>query len=221
MVELMVALAAGVVLLGSVLVLVAVNMQNNSLVVRDIRVTQEARALTDVMVRELRRNGYVADAVRMIGSGATDADFPAPVVLAADCIAYAYDANSNGMMDAGERRLFSRGVVDGRGVVFRNVTAAAADTFTAADCGTGTALSSDDIDVQCLGFVGPDGSAITSDTAAACYADATKPAPAVDIGHPGGSVYLAMRIALVGQADSVRRTEASISVRSPEVLAAP
>ena len=53
LVELMVALVAGLVLLGSVLALVAANMQNNSLVIRDIRVTQESRALTSVMVLPL------------------------------------------------------------------------------------------------------------------------------------------------------------------------
>ena len=219
LVELMVALVAGLVLLGSVLALVAANMQNNSLVIRDIRVTQESRALTSVMVRELRRNGYVGDAMRMIGAGFTNTSFPEVEVLSSSCIAYAYDADSDGAMDAGERRLFSRGVSGGQGVIFRKLTTTAAATFTAADCGTGTQISSNDIDVQCLGFVAPDVIAITSDSAEACYAAATKPDPAIAIPHSAGSIYLALRVALAGATDSVRRTEAQISVRSPEVIA--
>jgi Tfp pilus assembly protein PilW len=221
LVELMVALVAGLVLLGSVLALVAANMQNNSLVIRDMRVTQESRALTSVMVRELRRNGYVGDAMRMIGAGFTNTDFPDVQVLSASCIAYAYDADSDGAMDAGERRLFSRGVTAGQGAIFRKLTTSAGATFTAADCGTGTRISSDDIDVQCLGFVAPDGSAITSDSAEACYDAAAKPSPAIVIPHPGDSVYLALRVGLVGATDSSRRTEAQISVRSPEIVASP
>lgn len=221
LVEMMVALVAGLILIGSVLVLVAANMQNNSLVVRDIRVTQESRALTEVMVRELRRNGYVGNAMQLIGTGATNTDFPNAEVLADGCITYAYDANANGGLDAGERRLFSRGTVDGRGVVFRKLTAASADVFTAADCGTGTAISSDDIDVQCLGFVVPGGAVINSDSSVACYAGATKPNPAIAIARPDNSMYLALRVALQGAAESVRRTEAQVSVRSPEIVAAP
>jgi len=215
LVELMVGLVAGLILLGSVLALVAANLQNNALVVRDMRTTQESRALTEVMARELRRNGYVGDAIRMIGSGATSADFPEVTVLATGCIAYGYDADADGVLDAGERRLFSRGTVDGQGAVFRKLSAAAATTFTAADCGTGDRISSDDIDVECLGFVEPDAGDFDSDAAAACYDP--KPDPEIDIIHPEGSLYMSMRISLVGNAESSRRTETQISVRSPEI----
>jgi len=216
MVELMVGLVAGLILIGSVMTLVAANMQNNSLVVRDMRVSQESRALTEVISREVRRNGYVGDALRMIGAGATSGEFPEVDALTSSCLAYAYDANSNGAVDAGERRLFSRGTVDGHGAVFRKLTTTATGTFTSADCGTGSQISSDDIDVQCLGFVEPDGSALTSDSAAACYDASSKPSPAIGIAHPDGSVFLALRVGLVGAADSTRRTDMQISVRSPE-----
>jgi Tfp pilus assembly protein PilW len=219
MVELMVGLVLGLILLGSVLALVAANLQNNALVVRDMRTTQESRALTEVMARELRRNGYVGDSLRMIGSGETSGDFPQVSVLAAGCIAYGYDADADGVLDAGEHRLFSRGVVDGHGAVFRKLSTAAATTFTSADCGGGDQISSDDINVECLGFVAPDGSAITSDSAAACYASATKPSPAITINHPDGSLYIALRVSLVADATVSRRTETQVSVRSPEIPA--
>lgn len=221
LIELMVALVAGLILLGSVLTLVAANMQNNALVVRDLRVTQESRALSTVIARELMRNGYVGDSVRMIGTGSTSTDFPAVDVLSASCIAYAYDVDANGILDAGEHRLFSRGTVDGHGAVFRKLTTSATATFTTADCGTGVQISSDDIDVQCLGFVDTSAGAVSSDAAAACYEPATKPSPAISIPHPDGSLYLATRVALVGAADSSRRTETQISVRSPEFVASP
>lgn len=217
MVELMVGLVAGLILLGSVLALVAANLQNNAQVVRDMRTTQESRALTEVIARELRRNGYVGDAIRMIGSGATSGDFPEVDVLTSSCISYGYDADADGVLDTGEHRLFSRGVVDGHGAVFRKLSTAAATTYTSADCGGGDQISSDDIDVECLGFVEPDGSAITSDSAAACYDPASKPSPAIDISHPDGSLYLAMRVSLVADEESSRRTEMQISVRSPEI----
>lgn len=221
LVELMVGLVAGLILIGSVLALVAANMQNNSLVVRDMRVNQESRALASVMARELRRNGYYGDSMRLIGAGFTDTDFPEVDALSTSCIAYGYDANSNGTLDAGERRLFSRGTVDGHGALFRKLTTTATGTFTSADCGTGTQVSSDDIDVQCLGFVEPDGSALTTDSAAACYDPASKPSVAAAISHPAGSIYLAMRVAMVNAPDSALRSETQVSVRSPEFVSTP
>lgn len=218
LVELMVGLVAGLILVGSVLALVAANMQNNSLVVRSMRVNQESRALASVMTRELRRNGYYGDSMRMIGAGFTDADFPEVDALTTSCMMYAYDANSNGTLDAGERRLFSRGTVAGHGAVFRKLTTTAAGTFTSTDCGTGTQISSDDIDVECLGFVEPDGSALTTDSAAACYDAASKPSPAATVSHPDGSIYLAMRVSMVGAPDTALRSETQISVRSPEFV---
>jgi Tfp pilus assembly protein PilW len=221
LVELMVGLVAGLILLGSVLTLVAANMQNNSLVVRDMRVNQESRALASVMTRELRRNGYYGDSMRMIGAGFTDTDFPEVEALTSSCMMYGYDANSNGTLDAGERRLFSRGTVDGHGAVFRKLTTTAAGTFTSADCGTGTQVSSDDIDVKCLGFVEPDGSALTTDSGTACYDPASKPSPAVSISHPAGSIFLAMRVSMVDAPETSLRSETQISVRSPEFVASP
>ena len=217
LVELMVGMVAGLILTGSVLVLVAANMQSNAQTVRDMRTTQESRALMEVIAREVRRNGYLGDALRMIGSGATSADFPGTSVLTTSCIAYGYDDDADGVLDAGEHRLFSRGTVGGHGVVFRKLSTVAATTFTTAECGTGDQISSKDIDVECLGFVAPDGSAITSDSTAACYDPATKPAPAITISHPDGSLYLALRLSLVADAATSRRTEMQISVRSPEV----
>ena len=104
LVELMVGMVAGLILIGSVLAFVMANIQNNSLVVRDLRVTQESRALTDIMVRDLRRNGFVGNSIRMVGAGFTDPDFPNVSVLSSSCIAYGYDADANGV---GQRRFDS------------------------------------------------------------------------------------------------------------------
>ncbi|HET7656360.1 MAG TPA: prepilin-type N-terminal cleavage/methylation domain-containing protein [Luteimonas sp.] len=217
LVELMVGLVLGLILLGSVLALVAANLQNNAQVVRDMRTTQESRALTEVMARELRRNGFIGDSLRLIGSGETSDDFPQVEVLASDCIAYGYDANANGVLDAGEHRLFSRGVVDGRGAVFRKLTTTAATVFAVADCGTGDQISSDDIDVECLGFVAPDAGDFSSSTAAACY-DVD---PGITITHPDGSLFLALRVSLVADPEISRRTEMQVSIRSPEIPTPP
>ena len=213
LVELMVALVAGLILLGSVLTLVAANMQNNSLTVRDMRVSQESRALATIIANELRRNGYVGDSMRMIGSGTSSSDFPEAVALTDSCISYAYDANANGVLDAGERRLFSRGVVDGHGAVFRKVTTTAAATFASTDCGTGTQISSDDIDVACLGFADSNDGDLAAGSDVACYDAASGTSPAID--HPDGGVYVAMRVALVDSPETKRRSEMQVSVRSP------
>lgn len=217
LVELMVGLVLGLILLGSVLALVAANLQNNAQVVRDLRTTQESRALTEVMARELRRNGFIGDSMRLIGSGATSADFPQVNVLASDCIAYGYDADADGVLDAGEHRLFSRGVVDGHGVVLRKLSTAATTVFTSADCGTGDQISSDDIDVECLGFVDPGTENFDSSSAAACYAVD----PGITIEHAKGSVFLALRVSLVGDSAISRRTEMQVSIRSPEIPTPP
>ena len=221
LVELMIGLVAGLILIGSVLAFVAANIQNNSLVVRDIRVTQESRALTDIIVRDLRRNGFVGNSMRMVGAGFTNPDFQDVVVLSSSCIAYGYDANTNGVADPGEFRLFSRGLVDGHGAVFRKLSEAAIAAFTSADCGTGEQISSDDIDVQCLAFRAPDAGNFNSDDSAACYLPATKPSPAISITQPDGSIYISMRLGLVGSQTSSRRTEAQVMVRSPAIALSP
>lgn len=220
LVELMVGMVAGLILIGSVLAFVMANIQNNSLVVRDLRVTQESRALTDIIVRDLRRNGFVGNSVRLVGSGSTDPDFPNVSVLTSSCIAYGYDSNANGEVDPGDYRLFSRAVVDGHGAIFRKLSTNASTVFTTADCGTGDQVSSDDIDVQCLAFRDVSGT-FDSDNALACYLPATKPNPAISIVQPDGSIYMSMRLGLVGSANSARRTEAQVMVRSPAIAAAP
>lgn len=148
LVELMVGMAAGLVLLGSVLGLVVANLQNNAATAQNIRVTQESRALTEIITRELRRARYDGNAVSQIGSGVASATFTTLALPSSSCITYAYDADGDGTADADEFRMISRATVSGRGVVRIGRFASAA----AISCTGGQIISSDDINVTNLTF---------------------------------------------------------------------
>lgn len=90
LVELMIALAVSLIValaaVGFVVSLIKANSEN----LKVTRLTQELRALSEVMGRELRRARYVADPVGLIGSaGATNND--SITVTGGNCIAFSYD----------------------------------------------------------------------------------------------------------------------------------
>lgn len=219
LVELMVAITIGLILTSAVTGLVVANMRNTNSVVRGMRVTEESRALTEIMTRELRRVRYDALATSRIGSGTTGTVFksiaPSTVNVASDCIKYSYDANGDGLASTGEFRMFSRGTASGRGVVRYGQF----NTAAAVDCALGTVLTSDDIDVGCLRFISATAdTTLTSSSAAACYS----PAPAIAVTLPiipAGSLYFSLRMSLQSDPLSLasRRTDAMVMIRSPVI----
>jgi prepilin-type N-terminal cleavage/methylation domain-containing protein len=103
LVELMVALVAGLIVSAAVLSFFLSSMKSNGEYVQSTRLTQELRNTLDLMTRDLRRAGYDDDGLRFMGN-ANSSDFT-PVCLTAsgapttclgagsegDCILYAYD----------------------------------------------------------------------------------------------------------------------------------
>ncbi|MBW3550191.1 MAG: prepilin-type N-terminal cleavage/methylation domain-containing protein [Proteobacteria bacterium] len=71
LVELMVAVVVGLAVVLATLGFVVSVAQANSENIQVTRLTQELRAITEVMTRELRRARYTADPVSLIASGGT------------------------------------------------------------------------------------------------------------------------------------------------------
>lgn len=228
LVEMMVAMVLGIILTGAVTGLVVSTMSTTNSTVQNMRVTEESRAVTEIMTRELRRVRYDANALSRVGSGTTGTTFaaitPTTVNVASDCIKYSYDADGNGAASAGEFRMFSRDTVSGRGVIRFGKF----DTAAAVSCTGGQIITSDDIDVGCLRFVSATTSvtSFTSSNAEACFS----PVPGTPItlfpgvgaqpaGLPAGSLYFSTRMSLQssGSTTATRRTDAMIMIRSPSV----
>ena len=149
LVELMIGMAAGLILVGSVIGLVVSNLQNNAVTVRGMRLTQESRALVEMITRELRRARYNGNSMAQIGTGATLSTFNTLALAnSGTCVKYAYDADDNGVAGTGEFRMFSRVVVSGRGLVRYGRF----DTAGAISCSGGSIISSDDINITGLTF---------------------------------------------------------------------
>ena len=221
LIELMISIVLGLIVVSAVLGLIVSNLQNANAVTRGVRVTQESRALTEIMTRELRRAGYDGSGMTRIGSGTNATTFRAITILAGPncpssgtncCIKYAYDSNGDGVASAGEFRMFSRDVVNGRGVVrygrFANAAAVA--------CDGGSVITSSDIDVSCLRFRRATSStnAITSSSPDACFIPV--PSTAVNLPDiPTGDIYFAMNLSLPLDARSTtaRRTDGVITLR--------
>jgi len=152
LVEMLVGMAAGVILIGSVIGLVVANLQNNAATVKGMRLTQESRAIVEIITRELRRARYNGNAMSQIGTGVSPTTFSTMTLASSSCLKYAYDADDDGAADSGEFRMFSRSTVSGRGVL-RYGRFATAAALAGASCTTGgSAISSDDIDLTTLTF---------------------------------------------------------------------
>lgn len=219
LIELMVAIAIGLIISSAVTGLVVANIRNNNATIRAMRVTEESRALNEIMTRELRRARYDASAVGTIGSGATGTTFKTIDVATSGCIKFSYDANGDGDADSGEFRMFSRQVVSGKGVIRYGQFANAG----AVSCTGGSIISSDDIDVECLQFLAPSANTtITTSNAAACFSPTPSTPENLQTIY-AGSMYFSMRLSL--QVDGLnlvnsktsRRTDSYVMIRSPSV----
>jgi type IV pilus assembly protein PilW len=221
LVEMMVAMVLGIILTGAVTGLVVSTMSTTNSTVQNMRVTEESRAVTEIMTRELRRARYDASAISRVGTGSTGATFaaitPSTVNVASDCIKYSYDVNGDGDAtgDTGEFRMFSRDTVGSRGVIRFGKF----DTAGAVSCTGGSIITSDDIDVTCLRFISASSNtAMDSNSAAACF----NPTPATVATLPtipAGTLYFASNMSLQtsGTTTARRRADAMIMIRSLSV----
>lgn len=129
LVELMVAMVAGMIVSGAVLAFVLSSVRVNSEYVRATRLTIELRNSLNLIAEDLRRAGYDEDALKYVAQspGFTDfSPFSAIEIINAGaangCIVYAYDrlpANPGALdLDNGEVRAFRRAqrTVNGRQV---------------------------------------------------------------------------------------------------------
>lgn len=221
LVELMISIAIGLIVVSSVLGLVMANLQNSASVTRGMRLTQESRALTEVMTKELRRAGFDGSGMTKIGSGLTATTFTAVTILAGPacpgggtncCIKYGYDENGDGLVSAGEFRMFSRDISGSRGVVRFGKF----DTAAAVDCTGGQVITSDDISVGDFRFRRATAGTKTISSASddACFIP--KPSPVVALPDiPVGDLYFAMNMSLPldRTVTSSRRTDGVITLR--------
>lgn len=112
LVELMVAMVAGLILVAAVTALFATVLRANSTAMKVSRLNQEIQAITDMMARDIQRAGFDASAATAtrLASGATQSPFYFDV--AADlldetvtgskiyrCIRVRYDDNGNGVLN--------------------------------------------------------------------------------------------------------------------------
>lgn len=103
LVELMVALVAGLIVSAAVLAFFFSSMKSNGEYVQSTRLTQELRNILDLMSRDIRRAGSDDDSLKYVGNTnlsaftpmcLTDAGAPSTCLGAAgvgDCVIYAYD----------------------------------------------------------------------------------------------------------------------------------
>lgn len=155
LVELMVGMAVGLILMAAMVALVISVLRTNADVVASARLTQEGRAIGEIMHREIKRARFNGLYLDFVGQGATPVNPFGPVTGADatatlvddDCIKFAYDADDDGALDANEVKSF---FLDGGAVYFSQ-----ASTYAAALCAAGNGamrLSSPDVQVTGLNF---------------------------------------------------------------------
>jgi Tfp pilus assembly protein PilW len=101
LVELMIAMAIGLVVIGSVLAFTLSSLETNTEYVQATRLTQELRNTMDLAIRDVKRAGYNQNAMKYVSLPANStARSPfAPVSVTTDssgngCIIYAYDSSA-------------------------------------------------------------------------------------------------------------------------------
>lgn len=103
LVELMIALVAGLIVSGAVLAFAMSSMKSNSEYVLSTRLTQELRNTLDLAARDLRRAGYDDNALRYLGNNNVSPFARLRVETATEsdgstsaCVLYAYDRSAAG-----------------------------------------------------------------------------------------------------------------------------
>ena len=126
LVEMMIALVAGLIVMGAVLAFTVSSVKANSEFTRSTRLMQELRNVDDYIVDELKRAGYDEDAMGYVASNsATDVSPFSPIYVdttaGANCVIYAYDREPGnpGVIDggSGEIRAIRRVTINGVGVI--------------------------------------------------------------------------------------------------------
>lgn len=108
LIEFMIAVVISLFVLAGVTTLFSITLKSNADTLKATRLNQEQRAVMDLMVRDIRRAEYWANATSAIGLGAAANTYAALNPFDATlntatpgCILFAYDLNSNGTLDTG------------------------------------------------------------------------------------------------------------------------
>jgi uncharacterized membrane protein len=111
LIELMVAMVAGLVVLSAVLMFIASMGQSVSTNIRSIRLMQELRSSLNVIEREIRRSGYDETAYKFVGSCVSVtgvcpmSNFNSLIIATGSCLVVSYDNGKKttpGAVSAGE-----------------------------------------------------------------------------------------------------------------------
>lgn len=145
LVELMVALVAGMIVAGAVLAFTISSVRSNSEFVTSARLMQELRTISQYLEDELRRAGYDDDAMGYIASSSATAFSKFSPLLVdtsdadANCIIYAYDRSPGtaGQIDLGNQEVRAvrraEAVIDGVSVGVIEVAESSAGSAPACD----------------------------------------------------------------------------------------
>ncbi|WP_447502612.1 prepilin-type N-terminal cleavage/methylation domain-containing protein [Aeromonas caviae] len=111
LVELMVAMVAGLLLVAAASALFATILKANKTAMQVSRLNQELQAVTDMIARDIQRAGYDASAAQLtLASSSSGFAFKSADDLESNCIRVRYDDNENGALDntsaAGETRRY-------------------------------------------------------------------------------------------------------------------
>ncbi|MGH8030412.1 MAG: PilW family protein, partial [Arenimonas sp.] len=89
LIEMMVALVAGMIVVAAVIAFMMSSFSSNADYVRSTRLTQELRNTLDLATRDLQRAGYDDNALLYLGNANTSPF--APILVSGSCVVYAYD----------------------------------------------------------------------------------------------------------------------------------
>lgn len=146
LVELMVAMVAGLLLVAAVTSLFATILKANHTAMQTSRLNQEIQLLTDMIARDIQRAGYDASATQFLGapSGSRSSFyFDAATDLMSEtatgsglytCIRVRYDNDENGVLNTDDARIYSYSSAD------KGIKQGAGTTT----CGNGSLVSTDD-----------------------------------------------------------------------------
>jgi prepilin-type N-terminal cleavage/methylation domain-containing protein len=99
LIELMVALALGLIVSIAIVAFTMSSFRSNGQFVLATRLTQDLRNTMDLMTRDLRRAGYNQSALSGMGLGSASPF--ASLLLQSDCVIYAYDRKDSGTAKPG------------------------------------------------------------------------------------------------------------------------
>lgn len=227
LVELMIAITAGVIVVASVVVFAMASMKSNGDFVLSTRLTQELRNSLDLVTRDLRRAGYDDDALQFLGNANTSPfarlrveDITESDGTHSDCVLYAYDRTAAGgakgvlNVDNGEARGIRRkqATVNGKtiGVLEYGISASGVKPA----CGD-TALNYTNVPVACVGTWCP-----LSDSRNLDIADFDITQNTQDLGNVASGqmkirdLVVSMTGRLSASSDFVRRVETRVKIQA-------